>query len=93
MNERNFETFQSRCKSLKQNAEVFRKAIESFLDDIMLTNSVLIYAPSQIALAAIIHAAGHNNENVDSYVTDVLFGGECSDDKLRNIVGAVRSKH
>ena len=83
--------FQTRCKSLQTNAEVFRKEIERFLDKLLLTNSLLIYAPSQVALAAIIHGAGCNNENVDSYVTDILFNGDIND-KLKNIVDTVRSK-
>ncbi len=58
---------QTRCTSLKNNADVFRPAIERFLDDVMLTNSVLIYAPSQIALAAIIHAAGESRLKVSPY--------------------------
>ena len=58
----------------------------------MLTNATLIYAPSQIALAAIIDAAGKNGENLDKYVTGTLFGDEGSKDKLENIVNAVRSK-
>ena len=83
--------FQTRCKSLQTNAEVFRKEIDRFLDRILLTNSLLIYAPSQVALAAIIHGAGCNNENVDSYVTDILFKGDMSDVKLKSLIGAVRS--
>lgn len=79
----------TRCKSLQTNAEVFRKEIERFLDKLLLTNSLLIYAPSQVALAAIIHGAGCNNENVDSYVTDILFNGDIND-KLKNIVDTVR---
>ena len=84
--------FQTRCKSLQTNAEVFRKEIERFLDKLLLTNSLLIYAPSQVALAAIIHGAGCNNENVDSYVTDTLFNGDINDEKLKNIIGIVRGK-
>ena len=83
--------FQTRCKSLQTNAEVFRKEIDRFLDRILLTNSLLIYAPSQVALAAIIHGAGCNNENVDSYVTDILFKGDMSDVKLKSLIDTVRS--
>ena len=84
--------FQTRCKSLQTNAEVFRKEIERFLEKLLLTNSLFIYAPSQVALAAIIHGAGCNNENVDSYVTDTLFNGDINDEKLKNIIDTVRSK-
>ena len=53
-----------------------------------------IYSPSQIALAAIIHAASKAGQNLDSYVTDVLFATEDGSDNehLGVIIEAVRSK-
>lgn len=58
----------------------------------------MIYAPSQIALAAVIHAASKGGQNMDVYVTDVLLGGHQLDegqnerDKLlQKIIGAVRN--
>lgn len=42
----------ARCDSIK-NPEHLRPAIEEFLEDVSLTNASLIYAPSQIALAAV----------------------------------------
>jgi hypothetical protein len=41
----------------------FRSDIDKFLTDVNFTSACLIYAPSQVALAAVIHAAskqGHN---------------------------------
>ena len=53
-----------------------------------------IYAPSQIALAAVIHAASEAGQNVDSYVTDVLFAtpDESDNQNLGVIIKAVKSK-
>ena len=67
------------------------------MNDINYTNAGLIYAPSQIALAAVIHAASKGGQNMDVYVTDVLLGGdEINDDdektiRLKKIIGAVRN--
>lgn len=42
-----------------------------------------------MALAAILHAASKLQENLDSYVTDVLFGKD-GRDKLAVLIDAVR---
>ena len=60
---------------------MLRPHIEKFLNDINYTNAGLIYAPPQIALAAVIHAASKGGQNMDDYVMDVLLGGdEINDD-------------
>ena len=68
--------------------------------DINYTNAGLVYAPSQIALAAVIHAASKAGQNMDIYVTDVLFGDNNHsttedeperDKRLKNIIDAVRN--
>ena len=41
----------------------WRPHIDKFLDSVLLTNAFLIYSPSQIALAAIIHAASVHKGN------------------------------
>lgn len=79
--------FQTRYSSL-ENPENLRPNIDDFLEKIFLTDSVLLYAPSQIALAAVLHAASKLEANLDSYVTDILF----SRDQLAGIIEAVRSK-
>jgi len=81
---------------VRMEVEQFRPEIEKFLDDcISLTNASLIYAPSQIALAAVIHGASKNGHNLDKYVTEVLFVGEkdeqIKNEKLRKIIEAVRN--
>lgn len=78
---------QTRCTSL-ENPEKLRAHIDDFLEKVFLTDSVLLYAPSQIALAAVLHSASKCSANLDNYVTDVLF----SRDHLTGIIEAVRSK-
>lgn len=69
------------------NPERLRPYIDEFLEKVFLTDSVLLYAPSQIALAATLHAASSINANLDSYVTEILFSKE----HLPAIIEAVRS--
>ncbi|XP_043467239.1 cyclin-H [Leptopilina heterotoma] len=69
-----------------ENPERLRPHIEEFLDNVYMTDSVLLYAPSQIALSAILNAASKISSTLDSYVTDILF----SRDHLGGIIEAVR---
>ncbi|XP_023338726.1 cyclin-H-like isoform X2 [Eurytemora carolleeae] len=78
----------TRCSYL-ENVDSFRPDIDTFLDQVFLTDAVLIYAPAQIALAAIIHAASRQKQNLDSYVTDLLFKGQGTN-AIRTIVTCVR---
>ena len=55
-----------------------------------LTDGFLIYAPSQIALAAVIHAASKNKINLDSYVTQQLFDSQ-GQEAITHIVTIVRN--
>jgi len=80
----------------RMDVETFRSEVERFLDEaVALTNATLIYAPSQIALAALIHGASKNGHNLDVYVTELLFVGEKDEvikgQKLRKIIDAVRN--
>lgn len=70
------------------NPERLRQHIDEFLEKIFLTDAVLLYTPSQVALAATLHAASKISANLDNYVTDILF----SRDQLSGIIEAVRSK-
>jgi len=82
---------------VRMDVEKFRSEIEKFLDEaVALTNATLIYAPSQIALAALIHGASKNGHNLDKYVTEVLFVNEQNDEQVKNkklhkIIDAVRN--
>ncbi|XP_066249135.1 cyclin-H [Euwallacea similis] len=70
--------------------ERLRQGTEQFLERALLTDSILLYSPSQVALAAILHAASKLQENLDSYVTEVLFGNG-GRDKLEVLIDAVRA--
>lgn len=72
------------------NPDRLRKGIDEFLDKSFLSDACLIYAPSQIALAAVLHAASKEQENLDSYVTESLFAN--SEHMLKPLIEAVRSK-
>ena len=72
------------------DVEAWRPDIDHFLDQVFLTNAIMIYSPSQLALAAIIHAASRHKVNVDSYVTGKLFSGQ-SQDAIIHIITCVRN--
>lgn len=71
------------------NPERLRHGIDEFLERTILTDACLLYAPSQIALAAVLHAASKEQENLDSYVTETLFK-DAGRDKLGILIEAVR---
>lgn len=71
------------------NPERLRSGIDEFLEKVFLTDACLIYAPSQIALAAVLHAASKEQENLDCYVTEMLFR-HAGQDKLAILIEAVR---
>ncbi|KAJ3648409.1 hypothetical protein Zmor_020214 [Zophobas morio] len=70
--------------------ERLRPGTEHFLERAFLTDVVLLYSPSQVALAAVLHAASKLQENLDSYVTDTLFGVD-GRGKLEELIEAVRA--
>jgi hypothetical protein len=53
--------FKTRCDSV-HSVDSFRPEIQTFLDSVFLTDACMIYAPSQIALAAVIHAASRQKQ-------------------------------
>ncbi|KAK9884068.1 hypothetical protein WA026_005005 [Henosepilachna vigintioctopunctata] len=70
--------------------ERLRPGTEHFVEKAFLTDAVLLYSPSQVALAAILHAASKLHENLDAYVTDTLFGAQEAG-RLVELIEAVRS--
>lgn len=70
--------------------ERLRAGIDEFLEQVFYTDAVLVYSPSQIALAAIIHSASTSKENVDEYITQILFSEDQK--RLLNLIEAVKSK-
>uniref|UniRef100_A0A2P2I1N3 Cyclin-H n=2 Tax=Hirondellea gigas TaxID=1518452 RepID=A0A2P2I1N3_9CRUS len=71
-----------------QDAESLRPAVEEFLERVHHTDAILHYSPSQLALAAVTTAASKLGQNLDSYVTDILF--KTSPDMLKTLIDAVR---
>lgn len=86
-----FLIFYFQTRTNLNDPERLRPGTEQFLENAFLTDAVLLYAPSQVALAAILHAASKLQENLDSYVTDTLFGVD-GRGKLEELIEAVRSK-
>jgi len=78
----------TRCTSV-QNVDSFRPEIDAFLDQVFLTDATLVFAPSQVALAAIIHSASRQKQNLDNYVTEKLFGSQ-ADTAIMAIIDSVR---
>jgi len=76
--------------AVSSEVDSFRPEIDDFLDSVFLTDACLIYAPSQIALAAVIHAASKKKQNFDSYVTERLFGGQGTE-AITHIITIVRN--
>nr|XP_023027890.1 cyclin-H [Leptinotarsa decemlineata] len=73
-----------------QDPERLRLGTEHFLERALLTDVILLYSPSQVALAAVLHAASKLQENLDSYVTDILFGDDAKGN-LEELIEAVRA--
>lgn len=71
-----------------ENPDRLRPGIDEFLDKTFLTDACLLFSPSQIALAAVLHAASKEQENLDNYVTESLFHN--TRDKLPVLIEAVR---
>ncbi|XP_017840901.1 cyclin-H [Drosophila busckii] len=77
-----------KTRSNMQNPDRLRPQIDSFIDSTFFTDACLLYTPSQIGLAAVLHAASKEQENLDSYVTDFLFVS--AREKLPGLIDAVR---
>jgi len=66
-----------------------RPHIDSFIDKLLFTDACLLFAPSQLALAAVLHSASQIKENLDSYVTDLLLG-DTGSEHLKDLIEVVR---
>lgn len=84
----------TRCKALeKSRIERLRKGAEEFLDKSLSTNASLIFAPSQIALAAILASAEADKVSLESYLTDVLLGGAAPDEIKKTVYQLKRIRY
>ncbi|XP_076066551.1 cyclin H [Oratosquilla oratoria] len=71
-----------------KDPERLRPYIEEFVEKVHLTDAIILYAPSQIALAAVTTAVSKLGENLDQYVTDILFNN--NQIQLKILIEAVR---
>lgn len=78
---------------LKESAERLRKEAEKFLEKAMFTDACLIFAPSQIALAAIQTSASKEKINLDSYLTSVLLKGASPEELKKTVYQIKRIKY
>lgn len=78
-----------KTRSSLNDPERLRPGTDQLLEKVFLTDAILLYSPSQVALAAVLHAASKLQENLDSYVTDTLFGVD-GRGKLEELIEAVR---
>ncbi|XP_066567979.1 cyclin-H isoform X1 [Amia ocellicauda] len=71
-----------------ENPEVLRKAADDFLNRSVMTDTGLLFPPSQIALTAILHSASRAGLNMESYLTECL--GMKDKEKLSQTIDAMR---
>ena len=79
-----------KVRSSLHDPDRLRGIIDEFLDNMYLTDACLLYSPAQIALAAILHSASKNQENLDAYVTETLLGKGNGLQYLKDLIEAVR---
>lgn len=79
-----------KTRGTMQNPERLRPHIDDIIERLFLTDACLLFAPSQLALTAVLHAASKEQENLDGYVTGSLFHN--ASDKLSVLIEAVRSE-
>ncbi|CAG0900055.1 unnamed protein product [Cyprideis torosa] len=73
-----------------EEVDALRQQADEFVDKSFRTDAIFLYAPSQIALAAVLHSCSRNGGTLDSYVMDVLLGTEEAAKHLNTLVEAVR---
>ncbi|KAH7951813.1 hypothetical protein HPB52_013320 [Rhipicephalus sanguineus] len=65
---------QTRCSQFP-DPEKLRIYMDDFLERTLFTDAMLLMAPSQIALTAVLYAANKAQANFETYITDFLFAG------------------
>ncbi|XP_064472202.1 cyclin-H-like [Ornithodoros turicata] len=78
----------TRCRQFP-DPEKLRVLMDDFLDRTLFTDAMLLMAPSQIALTAVLYAANKAQSSYDAYVTDVLFANS-SRETLQHIRDTVK---
>lgn len=89
-----FIDIKTRNKSLESSrVEKLRKGADEFLEKSLATNVSLIFAPSQIALAAILSSAENDKISLDSYVTDALLAGASPEEVKKTVYQIKRIRY
>lgn len=84
----------TRYKSIEKSCiEKIRKLAEDFLDKSLASNVSLVFAPSQIALAAILSSAENDKVSLDSYMSDVLLAGAAPEDVKKTVYQIKRIRY
>lgn len=78
----------TRCPQFP-DPEKLRALMDDFLERSLFTDAMLLMAPSQIALTAVLYAANKAQVNYDTYLADVLFPGSPRE-KLHHVKDAVK---
>lgn len=78
-----------KVRSHLKDADKLRSHMDALIDKLYLTDACLLYTPSQLALAIVLHNASRNSERLDSYVTKTLLGGKDAN-KLPNLADIIR---
>lgn len=63
-----------------ENPEKLRKGAEEFLEKSLMTDVCMLFAPSQVALTAVLVSAAKEKANLDRYVTETLLKGMSPED-------------
>lgn len=89
-----FIDIKTRNKSLESSrVEKLRKGADEFLEKSLATNVSLIFAPSQIALAAILSSAENDKISLDSYLTDALLAGASPEEVKKTVYQIKRIRY
>lgn len=67
-----------------------RKEADDFLLKSLHSDAMLLYSPSQIALAALYHSGHENNVDISSYIKFVLLGSDETSSKLFHILESIQ---
>lgn len=84
----------ARYPPARDKIDLLAPEIDDYLDKAMFTDACFLYTPSQIALAAICHAAQKCNLDLNDYLSDILFANQAealeyfrlAADKIGNLI-------
>ncbi|XP_074661269.1 cyclin-H-like [Tubulanus polymorphus] len=80
----------TRCPEFADKMDSLRKGAESFIDRSLNSDVCLLFSPSQVALAGLLHSAKKASLNLDSYVTKILVGDDDDKNKLPRLIEQIK---